>query len=116
MRIPQQGDIIRAYITDIQNRNPKHRPFLVLRAETVGGRTIIVGVGITGAFTKPLAPEEVELPYNTNGNAMSGLTKPSVAHAKWLRRIEPEQVERFYGKVLPKYVAEVVKRLPKPKP
>ena len=81
----QQGSVIRALVPDPQGQNPKWRPLVVLTptAEIENADTI-VAVAITGAYSDPLASDEVPLPYHPQGKARSGLRKPRVAKCSWL--------------------------------
>jgi len=108
----KQGSVIRARVLDLQGRNPKVRPLVIVTPTAeIPQATHIVAVAITGEFRDPLADDEVELPYDPGGRAGSGLRKQSVAKCGWQRRLAIKDIIERKGYLGVAKVEEILGKL-----
>ena len=84
----QQGSVIRAWVTDPRDGNPKPRPLVVIsKTSEISQTSVFFAVAITGVFDEPLQDDEVLLPWHPSGKCKSGLVKPCIAKCSWLRQL-----------------------------
>jgi mRNA-degrading endonuclease toxin of MazEF toxin-antitoxin module len=89
----KQGSIVLAQVSDPQGGNSKARPVVIVTpTNEINAQSSLVGVAITGAFSDPLADDEVAIPYHPAGTARTGLRKPCVAKCSWMVIVEPSAV------------------------
>ena len=105
----QQGSVIRAWVTDPRDGNPKPRPLVVVSTTSEISRTAtFIAVAITGEFSEPLQADEVLLPWHPQGRCKSGLTKPCVAKCSWMRQLLLADVIEVKGHLRGKELDDVV--------
>jgi mRNA-degrading endonuclease toxin of MazEF toxin-antitoxin module len=114
---PQRGRIVRVSALDPQGANPKVRPFVIVTAtdEIEPGKPF-VGVAITGTFSIPPLPDEVQLPSRKDGHPQTKLTKEAVAKCSWARAIMHEEIVDYKGmvpRVLMEQILNIVDTLDK---
>ncbi len=96
----QRGQIVVAWVSDPQNRNPKRRPLVIVTAtEDIKPDEPFLAVAITGTFSQPLPGDHVALPWHPKKHPKTGLTKPSAAVCSWLESITAADVEAHKGRV-----------------
>lgn len=77
------SSVVQAFIYDVQDRNGKTRPCLVIKSEELK----VLVLAITTTFDPDnLQPDEIKLPYSENCG--TGLDKPNVVKCKWFDVIE----------------------------
>lgn len=100
MSQPHQGRLIRASVFDRQGRNPKVRPLLVTTPTSELSRVDEVAtVAVTGEFSVPNAPDEIELPWQANGRCKTKLTKRCVAKCGWQPIVRIADIVDYKGTV-----------------
>lgn len=96
-----RGRIVHVETPDPQGRNSKKRPAVVLTASADIERDGEVDlVAISGTATAAPREVQVNLPWQSQGNCSTKLTKPSVAVCTWLftvpsAAIRPEDIGGF---------------------
>jgi mRNA-degrading endonuclease toxin of MazEF toxin-antitoxin module len=111
-RLPRQGDVIWATVTDQNGVNAKHRPLVVIsRTIDIRSDEAFFVVAITSTFPDPLEPAMVLLPWSPTRCA-TGLTRRCVAHCDWVLKLFVENVEVISGHVPPQVLAEILTRIP----
>jgi mRNA-degrading endonuclease toxin of MazEF toxin-antitoxin module len=97
---PSQGRIIEAYVLDQQNRNPKHRPLVIVTpTDEIAEGDPFLAVAITGTLPDPLTDEYVILPYHPNGQSKTGLKKKCAAKCDWVVALSHDDITRYIGVV-----------------
>jgi mRNA-degrading endonuclease toxin of MazEF toxin-antitoxin module len=106
---PQRGRIVLATALDPQGENPKVRPFVIVTAtnEIERGKPF-VGVAITGAFSKPPLPDEVQLPWRNDGHPQTKLNKEAVAKCSWAMALTHEDIVTYKGMVPPALMERIL--------
>ena len=68
----------------------KKRPLIIAtrRVDILKGSKI-VAIGCSTEFDEPLAPSEVRLPYDPEGNTVTGLREATVAVCDWIEEFSP---------------------------
>lgn len=112
-RLPRQGDVVFATVSDPDHQNAKRRPLIVIsKTSDITQDGKLVGVCVTSTFAEPLTPHILELPWAAPpARCGTGLTKKCVAHCKWVREIDVSRVESIAGHVpstLMKKIIELV--------
>jgi hypothetical protein len=93
-----QGQIVEVEITDPRGQNKKPRPVVILTAtRELSLADEFVVAAISSSFVEPLPPDSILLPWSPDGRAKSGLTKPSVAKCRWLRRVTRKDIISLRG-------------------
>lgn len=94
----QQGSVIRAWVTDPRDNNPKPRPLVVVsKTAEIESTGAFFAVAITGEFGEPLLDGEILLPWDQRGRCKSGLTKECVANCNWMRQLVLSDVIEIKG-------------------
>ena len=110
-RLPRQGDVIQATVTDPNGVNIKRRPLVIVsRTIDIVHEQPFYAVAITSTFAEPLDPLMVALPWS-NVRCLTGLTRPCVAHCGWVKELFVENVERTIGHVPTSVLKDILQRL-----
>lgn len=97
---------------DPRERNVKRRPAVVLsdgQDITADGR--VVAVAISSTFTEPLPPEQVELPWEPQGRAVTGFRRRCVAVCRWAIDVAADDVEPTPGHVPPAIMRQIIEQV-----
>jgi mRNA-degrading endonuclease toxin of MazEF toxin-antitoxin module len=106
---PQRGRIVLVSAVDPRGENPKVRPFVIVTAtEEIQSGTPFVGVAVTGTFSKPPLPDEVQLPSRKDGHPQTHLNKEAVAKCSWARAITHEEIVAYKGIVPPALMERIL--------
>jgi mRNA-degrading endonuclease toxin of MazEF toxin-antitoxin module len=100
--VPQlaQGHIVLADVPDLQGRNRKVRPVVIITpTDDIEAGKPTIGVAITGTLPAKLTPDHVLLPYHNGGHPRTGLRKKSVAVCSWLVKLQQDDVKEVKGTV-----------------
>ena len=109
MPTPQRGRIVLVEALDPQGENPKVRPFVIVTAtDEIEPGMPFVGVAVTGAFTKPPLPDELQLPWRKDGHPQTKLNKEAVAKCSWARAITHEEIVDYKGMVPPAFMQQIL--------
>ncbi len=97
----RRGRIVRVEVLDPQDRNPKHRPAVILTpTEEIRPDGDVVLVAITGSVNAAPAEVQVALPWHPQGRTATRLNKPSVAVCTWIFT-RPASSIQSYGGIVP---------------
>ncbi|WP_145204075.1 type II toxin-antitoxin system PemK/MazF family toxin [Thalassoglobus polymorphus] len=105
----QQGSILWVSVSDQSGRNTKCRPaVLVTPTDQIENAKRLVVVAATGTFSKPLPPNRVPLPWQSNPpHPKTGLYKECVAVCDWVHAIEKADIVSIGG-VCPQSVLDAI--------
>ena len=93
-----QGQVVEVVIADPRGQNKKPRPAVVLSAtDELSSADEFVVVAISTKLTDPLPPDWILLPWSSDGRTKSGLTRPSVAKCRWLRKVTRKEIVYVRG-------------------
>lgn len=114
MKAPDRGSIVQATVLDPGGRNPKSRPLVLvsLVAELAAGEPHLA-VAITGSLSKPLAEDEVALPWQRAGHPKTGLSKRCGAKCSWIVEVTDAQIESVNGRVPDRQLWMILEKLEK---
>jgi mRNA-degrading endonuclease toxin of MazEF toxin-antitoxin module len=108
----QQGRIVEARVSDLQGRNDKPRPVVIIsETEDIKPGQLFTCVAITSSVPDPLPAEYVMLPFAQGGNCMTKLSKKSAAACHWIRQITDADVVFERGTVPPTHMERIKERV-----
>ena len=115
-----RGRIVLAEVVDPQSHNRKVRPLVIVTpTEEIRESTPFVGIAVSTTFPHPVPNTCVELPYDSTGQAKTGLRKRSVAVCSWRQALTHADVIRDIGRVPDRQmltILEKMKRYTEPPP
>lgn len=115
-----RGRIVRVEVLDPQNRNPKCRPAIIITpTEEIRADGDVDLVAITGSTNAAPAEMQVALPWHSQGQAGTRLTKPSVAVCSWVFTSPVSKIQSYEGVVPDRQMLQILDKLnalPPPSP
>ena len=110
----QQGHIVWALMCDLNGRNSKQRPAVVITAtDEIQDDGEVVVVAITSTLEDPLPDGYVLLPWHQQRHPRTGLNKRCAACCKWLVPIKVSDVEQIVGRVPDQEMKTILEQIPR---
>jgi len=107
----RQGYICWTVVTPEKGK-PKRRPVIaIMTDDEIHCNEFVRGVAITTTFRRPLATDQIELPWERSGNCATRLRRPSVAVCNWIDRVHRDDVEEVRGSVPPDILLQILDRV-----
>lgn len=104
-----QGRIVWADVADLEGRNRKCRPVVILTlADQVPAGEPFIGVAVTTRLEKPLPNTHILLPYHPKRNVMTRLSEPSAAVCNWLVEVWEQDIQDRAGVVPPELLDRII--------
>ena len=112
MSTPSHGRVVWVTILDLQGRNPKYRPAIIITPTdsiTADGTVFVVGV----TTVPDQAPSEVqtELQFDPRETCRSGLRERCWAVSTWVETVAVADIERYAGTIPGPQMAEIRRKI-----
>lgn len=109
----QQGSIVWVTINDLNGRNPKRRPAIVVSPTSAiqAGEPIVV-VAATTRVEKPLPSNRIPLPWHRSGHPVTKLKAECVAVCDWLAEIDQSAIEAIGGACPQNVLIQILATIP----
>jgi hypothetical protein len=108
----KQGSIVYVKVLDLQGKNPKRRPVVVLSPpDQVKPGEPFIGVAVSTRPQDPLPPECVRLPSNRQKHGSSGLSERCVAVCNWPVQFYAEDIEEARGMIYGELLYEIIEKV-----
>jgi mRNA-degrading endonuclease toxin of MazEF toxin-antitoxin module len=112
MPAPERGRIIWAEVPDLQGRNPKRRPLIILTAtEEIQEDGPVQCVSISSQLDQAPAELQVELPWHAQGHPRTGLRERCSAVCNWLVELPVSAIESYGGTVPGKQLLQILEKV-----
>lgn len=114
---PEQRRIVLVEVPDLQRRNTKIRPAVIVsRTEEIESEGLNACIAITSAVPDKLPDDCVLLPFSPAGKSRTDQKVRSAAMCSWLFQITEDEIEKFIGVAPPQKLQEILARIEKRKP
>jgi hypothetical protein len=106
-----QWEIVIARIPNVDGTPPPYAHPCIYLGESQKFQGRIILLGITSDQSQRIRDYSIDLPWSINGQAETGLTRPSIAQSHWIDHLMPEEAKKVIGIIPRQKQLEIIRAI-----